>query len=54
MCPRAARCCTAGETRAGKGGDVTLRAGAPEVEGAKGALALAGQLRGYGMPAAAR
>ncbi|WZB60938.1 hypothetical protein WJ970_24850 [Achromobacter xylosoxidans] len=38
-----------GETRAGKGGDVTLRAGAPEVEGAKGALALAGQLRGYGM-----
>ena len=38
-----------GETRAGKGGDVTLRAGAPEVEGATGALALAGQLRGYGM-----
>ncbi|WZB71267.1 hypothetical protein WJ968_04430 [Achromobacter xylosoxidans] len=37
-----------GETRAGKGGDVA-RAGAPEVEGAKGALALAGQLRGYGM-----
>ena len=38
-----------GETRAGKGGDVTLRAGAPEVEGATGALALAGQLRGHGM-----
>ena len=38
----------------GQGGDVTLRAGAPEVEGATGALALAGQLRGHGMAAAAR
>ena len=43
-----------GETRAGKGGDVTLRAGAPEVEGATGALALAGQLRAMAWPAAAR
>ncbi|MBR8654986.1 filamentous hemagglutinin family protein [Achromobacter sp. Marseille-Q0513] len=38
-----------GETRAGKGGDVTLRAGTPEVEGAQGALKMAGQLRSYGM-----
>ena len=38
-----------GRDARGKGGDVTLRAGAPEVEGATGALALAGQLRGHGM-----
>ena len=36
-----------GETRAGKGGDVTLRAGAPEVEGATARAG--GQLRGHGM-----
>ena len=39
--------------RAGKGGDVTLRAGAPEVEGATGALALAGSCAAMAWPAAA-
>ncbi|WP_246893167.1 filamentous haemagglutinin family protein [Achromobacter xylosoxidans] len=39
-----------GATRGGKGGDVSLRAGTPEVEGAaNGALAMDAQLRGYGM-----
>ncbi|MCG3102507.1 hypothetical protein MAQ58_24320, partial [Enterobacter sp. DRP3] len=39
-----------GRLSGGKGGDVSLRAGTPEVEGAaNGALAMDAQLRGYGM-----
>ena len=42
------------DARGQAGGDVTLRAGAPEVEGATGALALAGSWRAMAWPAAAR
>ena len=43
-----------GETRAGKGGDVTLRAGAPEVEAPRARWRWRGSCAAMAWPAAAR